>query len=91
MLEKSIELNQLRNIVLVKKTIGESKKVLYGLSEVPMESGITTASNRKDLNSTIEIETIDLDTALIMENKIDWLLIDVEGFEVNVLNGARNI
>jgi len=26
-----------------------------------------------------------------MENKIDWLLIDVEGFEVNILNGARNI
>ena len=56
-----------------------------------MESGITTIPNRKDLNSTIEIETIDLDTALIMENKIDWLLIDVEGFEVNVLNGARNL
>jgi hypothetical protein len=55
-----------------------------------MESGITT-TNGKDLHSTIEIETIDLDTALIMENKIDWLLIDVEGFEVNVLNGAINI
>ena len=91
MLEKSIELNHLHNIVLVKKTIGDSKKkVLYNLSDIPMESGIITTINR-DLNSTIESESIDLDTALIMENKIDWLLIDVEGFEVNVLNGAINI
>src|SRR5919107_2844096 len=57
MLEKSIELNQLHNISVVKKTIGESKKkVLYGLSDVPMESGITTTST-KDLISTIEIES----------------------------------
>ena len=26
-----------------------------------------------------------------MEYRVDWLIIDVEGFEVNVLNGARNI
>lgn len=91
MLEKSIELNHLHNIALVKKIIGDSKKkVLYGISAVPMESGITTTSN-KGLDSTIELESIDLDTALIMENKIDWLLIDVEGFEINVLNGARSI
>ena len=91
MLEKSIELNQLHNITLVKKLIGDlKKKVLYGLSAVPMESGIITRPH-KDLNFTIEIESIDLDTVLLMENKIDWLLIDVEGFEVNVLNGARSI
>jgi FkbM family methyltransferase len=91
MLEKSIELNHVHNIALVKKIIGDSKKkVLYGLSDIPMESGITNTPI-KDLDSTIELESIDLDTALIMENKIDWLLIDVEGSEVNVLNGARSI
>ena len=42
-------------------------------------------------NSTIEIETIDLDTALDMENRVDWLLIDVLGSEGNVLNGAKSI
>jgi len=26
-----------------------------------------------------------------MENRVSWLLIDVEGHEVSVLNGARNI
>ena len=35
-----------------------------------MESGIITRSN-KDLNSTIKIESADVDTALIMEDRVD--------------------
>jgi hypothetical protein len=32
-----------------------------------------------------------LDTALALENRVAWLIIDVEGYEVNVLNAARSI
>jgi FkbM family methyltransferase len=90
-LEKSIELNNLHNVVLVKKAIGDSKKkVLFGLSVIPMESGIITEPSR-DTYSGIEVESVDLDSALVSEDRVDWLLIDVEGSEINVLKGARNI
>ena len=61
--------------------MGSSAKV----SVVPMNSGITTPHK---VDSTIEIETVDLDTALASEDRIDWILIDVENFEVSVINGA---
>lgn len=89
MLEKSIKLNKLHNIILVKKAVGDSrKKVSYGLSVIPMNSGVTTPHK---IESIIETESVDLDTVLASENRINWLLIDVEGFEVNVLMGARTI
>jgi FkbM family methyltransferase len=93
-LEKSIELNRLHNVVLIKKPAGNSKtKLLYGLSTVPDWSEIITADNKSNSHviETIETESIDLDDALSLENRVDWLLIDVVGFEVNVLNGSRNI
>jgi len=68
MLEKSIKLNKLNNIILFKKAVSNSKgKVLFNLSQRPMESGITV-SNKSD--NTIEIESIDLDTILCNEKKI---------------------
>jgi FkbM family methyltransferase len=90
MLDKSIKLNQLHNVVLVKKSVGDLKgKILYSLSTVPMLSGITISPDK--VHSTIETESIDLDTALSMEYRVDWLIIDIESFEVNALNGARKI
>ena len=86
MLEQSIRLNNLQNVYLIKKAAGESSfRAQYGLSVVPMNSGITTPHK---IDSTIEIETVDLDTELASEDRIDWILIDVENFEVSVLNGA---
>jgi FkbM family methyltransferase len=96
MLEKSIKLNKLHNVLLIKKSVGDLQgKILYNLSTVPMFSGITNANDKltspDKVHSTIEVESIDLDTALSMESRVDWLIIDVESFEVNVLNGARKI
>lgn len=91
LLKKSIRSNQLKNIVLIEKAVGESaKKVLFGLSNVPMESGIISRPTT-DADSNVEIESIDLDTALATENRVDWLLIDAEGSEANVLKGASKI
>jgi FkbM family methyltransferase len=90
MLDKSIKLNKLHNVVLIKKSVGDLKgKILYRLSTVPMLSGVTISPDK--IQSTIETESIDLDTALSMEYRVDWLIIDVESFEVSALNGARKI
>lgn len=90
MLEESIKLNNLSNTVLVKKPVADSEgKVLFNLSADPPASTVITRPDNTH-SSTIEMESVDLDTALAKENKIDWLLIDVVGFEVSVFNGARN-
>lgn len=92
-LEKSIRLNNIDNVLIVKKVVGSSKKKLqYALSTIPQESGIV--ANRPSISNimaVIEMESIDLDSAVVGENKIDWLLIDVEGSEVDVLLGARKV
>jgi FkbM family methyltransferase len=88
-LEKSVRLNQLDNITVVKKLVGNSNgKARFGLSKIPMVSSVTATDH---LESVVEIETVDLDSFLIMESRIDWLLIDVEGYETKVLDGARDI
>ena len=89
MLEKSIRLNNLKNIIPIKKAISNTgKKVLFNLSVRPMESGIASSN---EMDSTIEVDSIDLDSMLSTENKVNWLIIDVEGLELSVLSGARNI
>jgi FkbM family methyltransferase len=91
-LERSIELNHIDNIELIKKAVGDSKKrVLYEMSSIPQESGITSKVESICTNSVIEIDCVDLDSTLHGESQIDWILIDAEGFELNVLIGARNI
>jgi FkbM family methyltransferase len=88
MLEKSIGLNKLQNLTLIKKAVSENEdKLVFNLTERPMESGIISSN---DSYTTVEVESVDLDSALAEESKIDWVIIDVEGFEVSVLNGARN-
>jgi FkbM family methyltransferase len=95
MLEKNVQLNQLNNVILIKKPVSDSKKkVLLDLSCASIVSEIVSSNVLEkvtDTNNLLETESIDLDTALAMESKLDWLLIDVEGSEVNVLNGAEMI
>jgi hypothetical protein len=68
--------------MLIKKSVGNLKgKISYSLSTDPMLSGITIPAGI--VNSTIETESIDLITALAMEDRVDWLIIDVESFEVS--------
>jgi FkbM family methyltransferase len=86
-LEKSIKLNQLDNVEIVKKVVGSSKeKVNFGLSRVPMVSSVFANNN---IESIIEMESADLDTLLVTQDTVDWLIIDVEGYEAKVLEGAQ--
>jgi FkbM family methyltransferase len=90
-LEKNVKLNNINNLILIRKAVGNSSgNVRYSLSKVPQESGIFRSNNNK-IETIIEMECVDLDHALLTESKVDWLLIDVERFEFDVLKGALNI
>jgi hypothetical protein len=70
MLDSSFKLNRLHNLLVFKKTVGNSKKkVSYGPSVNPMLSGMALSADKVD--STIETESIDLDTALAMEYRVN--------------------
>ena len=91
LLERNIALNQINNVVLKKLPVSDSKKkVLFRLSKDPPTSGIETDGKNEYV---LEMEAIDLDTVLSEQNltKIDWLKIDVEGKELDVLKGSKNI
>lgn len=88
MLEKSIELNHIHNVKLIRRAVSHSeKKISFHLNEMPLESAFIATSDIKS-DSIIETQSIDLDTALAGEDRVDWLIIDVEGFEADVLTGA---
>jgi FkbM family methyltransferase len=89
LLLQSIELNDLYNIELRQSAVGNSRqKTCYYLSSVPMTSGMRAAN---EIIGELEMETTDLDSELLDEDKVDWLLIDVEGSEIDVLLGAKKI
>jgi FkbM family methyltransferase len=92
MLETSVRLNQLHNVEIIKKAVSDSQqRVLQDISDsFAAYSRIVTDHSKKD-PAIIEVESTKLDTALRSESNVDWLLIDVEGYEVNVLCGAYSI
>lgn len=88
MLRSSAGLNKINNLAIFENAVSETKKIIrYKLAEVPMNSSITDSVT----DNVIEINGIDLYSILADEEKLDWLLIDVEGYEVNVLRGASKI
>jgi FkbM family methyltransferase len=93
LLEKSVKLNQLDNVIIIKKAVGDSQKKVLLDPSVPstVYSNILTLDSSKTRSVFAQVECIDLDTALALEDKVDWLLIDTEGYEVDVLTGARSL
>jgi FkbM family methyltransferase len=90
-LVESIKLNNLDNITVEKKIAGDTKRMVkYKMSPVPQESRIIS-EHESQANSIIQAECMDLDSILMTEDRIDWILLDVEGSELSVLMGAKNM
>jgi len=89
---KNIELNSLINCSVIPKALGESKCKL-GMSfrsHSPSASLLSSSVISQDL-ADVHVSTLDLELSLapiVQSNLI--LLIDVEGYELNVIRGARN-
>jgi FkbM family methyltransferase len=87
---KSIKENKLENTVIpIQAAVSnkEGKSKLYLSDQKPITSLIFKLSD-----NFIEVETTTLDSFIIKNNlkKIDWIKIDVEGAEYEVLSGAIN-
>jgi hypothetical protein len=75
-MKESIGINHLGNVVLIKKPVGDSKeKTSFDLTDEPVHARFNSKSHESSSSNKIQI--VDLDTALAMESKIDWLSIHV--------------
>ena len=89
-LEKNISINKLSNVILVRKAAAKQVGMLnLRLTSDPMLSMINSGT---DIDTT-SVKTTDLDS--LIDNlsivKVNWLKIDAEGFELEVLEGAKKI
>jgi FkbM family methyltransferase len=85
-LQKNIELNNLHNITLVEKAIGEKKRkvTLY----YDKESTESTSIFRGERKKSFETEMVTLDSLTEKGGFVKMLKIDSEGYDEKVLEGA---
>jgi FkbM family methyltransferase len=85
-LEKNIQFNSCNNIVAEQKIVSDKNgKIKFALES----SGVQHHIARNDDLNVIEIDSIILDD--LIKKPIKFVKIDVEGFEMNVLKGMKNI
>ena len=89
-LMKNINLNKLKNVIAIKKGLySTNMKMVFDSSEVI--SHIISIDHKENLNNYMNIEVITLDEILeeLQIDKVDFIKMDVEGAEVQVLQGCR--
>lgn len=87
--EETIKLNNINNVHLYRKALGEDNKVV----------NIETNINNKDLGGTSrvknyvtneKVEQVKIDDIVPEDSIIDLIQLDIEGYEINALKGAIN-
>ncbi len=92
-LRKNIVLNNLKNVEIVPYPVSDrsGEKVKFALATVSGYSRIDRMLNDDELLKYIYIETITVDDLIesIDLERVDFIIIDVEGYELHVLRGAK--
>jgi len=86
----SVEINNIKNIDLYNKGCGdENKKMVINKKDGDMGGSSIIELGFGSKKTTELVEVIVLDDILINENRVDFIKIDVEGFEYEVLLGLK--
>lgn len=90
-LKRNLALNSLHNVVALKLAVG-SKEGEIRLNNVSGNPGETHVATLQDTDLVaVKLRSLDAILNELGINEIHYLKIDVEGFEVEVLNGAGSI
>lgn len=89
LLSESIAINDIKNInVLNNAVYSENKKILFHRMK---NSAFSYISRDNTSDGTIEVNAVTLDSLIDKVGKVDVIKIDVEGAEMNVLLGGKNL
>jgi FkbM family methyltransferase len=90
-LSESIELNSFKNVTLIRKGLSSNEGTAsFAIGSDPTLSSLSEARNPdfKGETETIDITTLDMCMAKYGWENIDFIKIDAEGEEVNIINGG---
>jgi FkbM family methyltransferase len=98
LLTKNIALNRLTNIEAYNTAVSKKRATVSFMYENQPEysriidgdqsTNVAVIENVKSNNNIHLVDTTDLDSVLLREDRVDWIKIDVEGHEIYVLEGA---
>ncbi len=84
--------NGLKNLKILSNALyKKEKQKLYLVDKINDDAGISLSFNKEDSSKFFLTDTLDNYTHRNKIKKIDLLMIDVEGSELNVLLGAKNL
>ena len=85
---ENMELNSSKNIILNKFALSNNHGKIKFYADFTDDTGTSSAIKMRDTMEEIEVDIKTLDSLNIP--KVDFIKIDVEGFEWNVIDGGRN-
>lgn len=87
----NISLNNFANIIVSKLALSDKKETLFYKEKKGHSGGISMNKEAKMDNSYKTIESVTLDEFVKEKrlDKIDFIKVDIEGFEMNFLQGAK--
>lgn len=86
LLQKNIELNKLKNITLKKSALGNNEgRMDFYISDRGNLSGFT-----RPAENTVKVDVFKADS-LLADQKIDYIRMDAEGYEFEILKGSERI
>ena len=90
LLKKNIDSNGYKNVEVISMAVSDRKeKSFLALKSDSGHNFVTSASNKE--YDSIEISTITADDYFDENLKIDFLIMDAEGYEPKILDGMKNI
>jgi FkbM family methyltransferase len=86
-LNKNCQINHCKNVILLNNAVWDSDKEL----KLFITNAVTEHSLKRVTQNFIKVRALKLDTLLgkLKLEKVDWLKIDAEGAEIEVLKGAK--
>jgi FkbM family methyltransferase len=93
-LEHNIQLNPFNNIVAIKKAVGKTTHRAQLFKVNQFNSGMNRIKAPETISGNFEwvdVTTLDDEFEKLKLDHVDMIKIDAEGFELNVLHGAKEI